>query len=455
MENIPDNNIYATEKSETTSNSVPENANPYPNNINSPYPPSYNGGQYSAPYGNPQNNAYYPYGNHNGNAFGGYTAPPPYTQSPASIYNAQNNCGQNGSSPQYHYGAPPTPFINPAYYREQQEKLKMKKDAEKKISLAGNISGIILLCAFVVAFFFSVFLIIPSVMNFYNDSLTGKSFINILYTLIAVGGTFAVGSKLYKIRNKKFTTLPTEEQKPIKEFNISYGLPKDGFKALLLIFISFGGCMIANYLSTVVLTFLEMFGLHSTYSSTENPQGIGDIILMVLSVAIIPPLIEELALRGFVLSELRKYGNAFAIVSTAFMFGIFHGNAAQILFAFICGLFFGYITIATESIWPAIIAHGINNSLSCITSVLMQTTDEKTAEVFYYVCSIGGIALAGVGLIIYLRNYKDDKVLTFNGDADNLTLTQKLKKFILNPGMIIAIIIYGIEALGTLTTNMN
>ncbi len=372
-------------------------------------------------------------------------------QSPVAIYNN----AQNGNAPQYHYGyGMQTPFINQAYYKEQQEKAAKRREAEKKIKKVGNISGIVLLGSFGISFLFSVLYVIPAIETLIRENLSVSYLYNMLYSIFGVGVAFVLFSRLYSsIKAPAYPGAPL--QTPPKEYKTSFALPKDGYKTLLLIVIAFGGCMLANYISSVILAVFEGFGVYSTYSSIEDPKTTGEIITLFLSIAVIPPLIEELALRGVVMSNLRRYGNAFAIIASAFMFGIFHGTAAQILFAFLCGLFFGYITIATESIWPAIIVHAINNSLSCITSVLLQVTDESTANVFYTICSLGGIILAGLGVLLYIKSYGNDKVLSYNGEEDCLTTGQKIKSFLLSPAMIAIIILYTLMALGTLTTNIN
>lgn len=388
-----------------------------------------------------------------------YTVPPvappvapqytsgPYNQSPVYVY--QNT--QMGAAPQYHYGNPTPPMFDNKYYLEQQEKLRKRREAEKKIRHIGNISGAALLGCFIIALLFSFLVAIPEVALFYKGSLSGSSFINMFYTIVVVGGSFIISGKCYK--DKKALT-PLNGCEPVPTFTTRFNFPKNPLKTLLLVVAGFGGCMIANWISSVLLTLLETTGVHSTYSSVENPMNISDTILMIISVAIIPPLVEEYALRGSVMSNLRRYGNVFAIFASAFMFGIFHGNAAQILFAFLCGLIFGYVVIATESLWTAIILHALNNSLSCVTSILLKVTDEEIANGFYYASTLCGIALSGVAIILYMRLFKEDKkIFEFKGEADILTNGQKIGKFITSPVMIVAIIIYGVQALLTLTTN--
>lgn len=391
-----------------------------------------------------------------------YTPGAPYYTPPAQPYNSgyTNQGGpspsqiyysrQNGA-PQYHYGAP-TPGIafNNDYYTEQREAYNKKKNAERKIRGVGNIAGAAMIGCMIVALMFSVALVIPPLLDLYDSNFSAKSLINMFYTLVVVGGTMAV----FGIFFKRHAQAQAKEYGGVNvyEFTTKFTAPKNKLQAVLLILISFGGCMLANYVSSILLTILESFGLYSTYNSIQDPKTISDLIVFFLSVAVMPALIEEFAVRGILLSHLRRYGNGFAIITSAIFFGVFHGDAAQIPFAFICGLFFAYTVIATDSLWPGIIIHAMNNSLSCISSVLMQVADEETANMFFYVVSIAGIVLGGACLLIYRNLFKDDGVLKFQGDAIELTLGQKVGKFLTSPLMIVALGLYFLQALLTLTT---
>ena len=174
--------------------------------------------------------------------------------------------------------------------------------------------------------------------------------------------------------------------------------------------------------------------------------------IMFIGTAVIPPLIEEYAMRGVVLSSLSKYSNTLAIFGSAFMFGVFHGNFTQIPFAFMCGLVFAFITIASNSIWPAIIVHALNNSLSCIDSVLRLYFDSDVADVFYYAVSIGALVIGTIALIIYLKNYRNEDKELFKEDNTILTAKEKTTKFLLSPVMIVATVLYFLEAAVTAVT---
>jgi membrane protease YdiL (CAAX protease family) len=186
------------------------------------------------------------------------------------------------------------------------------------------------------------------------------------------------------------------------------------------------------------------------FSSGEEPQvnTVVDIVALFVGTALVPPLIEEFAMRNVVMQPLRKYGNLFAIIASALVFGIFHGTPTQIPFAILCGLFLGYAVIATESIWTGVIIHSIVNGLSCCYYAIRYFTDEETADSIYSFICLGLAVLGFVALLIYISRYKDDfnRIISKNG-LEEYSLKQKISKFIFAPVMFIAVIVFLLQAI--------
>ena len=353
--------------------------------------------------------------------------------SPADIYNSTAPYGV----PNYHYGAPQS-FFNPQYLEEQKQKMLQRKKHEKKLKALGSSTGVILLLVLAISFAFSYTLLIPAISRLYESNLTFTSAFGIFYSIISVGGAFFIGSRLLK-KSGFSSTVP-------------YAMSKDKTKTLLLILIGFGGCLLANFITSILIAFAEGFGIYSSYSALQYPSSTLDVIMIFIGSAFIPPLIEEFAIRGVLMQSMRKYGNLFAIVASAIVFGVFHGNAVQMPFAFLCGLVIGYAVIATESLWTGIIIHALMNSMSGVSSALTYYFDEYTSNTFFYVGSAVGIALGIVAVIIYLTRYKNDKILKDDCCFKEATLGEKLIKFITSPIMIFAIVLYVIQAATQLTT---
>lgn len=86
---------------------------------------------------------------------------------------------------------------------------------------------------------------------------------------------------------------------------------------------------------------------------------------IVLLMALLPAVCEELAFRGFIFGGLvREKGKLRAVILTAVMFGVSHGVLQQSIAASIMGLVLGWITLRTGSILPCILIHFTNNALS-------------------------------------------------------------------------------------------
>ncbi len=353
--------------------------------------------------------------------------------SPVEIYNTSTSA----QGPQYHYGAPQS-FFDPRYLEEQRKKLLERRHHEKTLRSLGTTTGIMLLILLGISFLLSFLLITPTFSKLYESNLAFASAFGIFYSVLSVGGSFLIGSKILKSQ-KLYKAIP-------------YNPPKDKVKSLLLILIGFGGCLLANYITVFLRAFGESFGIYSHYTALQNPSSTFDVIMIFLGSSLIPPLIEEFAMRGVLLQCLRKYGNTFAIIATALMFGVFHGNAVQIPFALLCGLVIGYAVIATESLWTGVIIHALMNAMSAISSALVYYFDEYTSNTFFYVASAIGIVAGILALIVYATKYKNDPTLKFNGEFSDASTGEKLVKFVTSPVMIAAIILYVIQALTQLTT---
>ena len=93
----------------------------------------------------------------------------------------------------------------------------------------------------------------------------------------------------------------------------------------------------------------------------------------VLMLAVLAPVMEEVLFRGILLESVReKYSSGRAIVVSALMFGVIHIIPQQVVNAFVIGLILGFIYVRTDSLWPVIIIHALNNAMAY---VIMQWSD--------------------------------------------------------------------------------
>lgn len=83
--------------------------------------------------------------------------------------------------------------------------------------------------------------------------------------------------------------------------------------------------------------------------------------LRILFLVILAPLIEEFFFRRVLIDRMRPYGEKLAVVTSAAMFGLFHGNLAQMFYAFTLGLVFGWVYLRTGRLRYTVGLHMIIN----------------------------------------------------------------------------------------------
>lgn len=107
-----------------------------------------------------------------------------------------------------------------------------------------------------------------------------------------------------------------------------------------------------------------------------------------LALGILAPLAEEMVFRGAILRTLLNYFNGrmywIPIIVSALLFGLVHGNMAQLLNAFLIGILLGWMYYRTESIVPGIVLHWVNNTVAYTMYKLMpQMNDGKLIDFFH------------------------------------------------------------------------
>ncbi len=169
----------------------------------------------------------------------------------------------------------------------------------------------------------------------------------------------------------------------------------------MLLFVFLSAQALAQLMTMGLEWFFNLFDM-SVLDSLESMGGSANSVSMLLYMGVAAPIFEEILFRGLVLRSLRPYGKRFAILGSAFLFGIFHGNIIQTPFAFAVGLVLGYVTVEYSMFW-AILLHTINNLVvgDILTRVCQLVTPWIGELIFAAV--IWGSLLAAVIILIVKR----------------------------------------------------
>ena len=166
-------------------------------------------------------------------------------------------------------------------------------------------------------------------------------------------------------------------------------------------------CMGAQMVNSLWITLLELILLpfgKSVMPILESVAGDTDSFSMFLYASILAPVWEEIRFRGYVLRTLRPFGKRFAILGSALLFGLFHGNLLQTPYAVLMGLVLGYLTVEYSIHW-AVLLHLFNNLV--LADLLTRLTSQWSEMAFgtLNLALFGGGAL--VSLVILIRNRAD------------------------------------------------
>lgn len=130
----------------------------------------------------------------------------------------------------------------------------------------------------------------------------------------------------------------------------------------------------------------------------------------------IPTILEEVAFRGVILVLFLRFNNQpKAVLFSALGFGVIHlGNllsggdpvltAGQAVWAAILGLFYGYVTLKTDSLLPAMIVHYLSNLLVSALNAYLQNNASIPVQVFYGITFTFGV-MPVVLMSLWVRVY--------------------------------------------------
>ena len=102
--------------------------------------------------------------------------------------------------------------------------------------------------------------------------------------------------------------------------------------------------------------------LEGTYSSLITAHSIFEKLLVILVVAAVPAVCEEVMFRGFIQKSFElKLRPFWAILITSIFFGLYHFSPYGLLPLIILGLYFGFAAYKSESIFTSMSLHFLNN----------------------------------------------------------------------------------------------
>ena len=150
----------------------------------------------------------------------------------------------------------------------------------------------------------------------------------------------------------------------------------------------------------VTISILLTMVLPLIVGATEHYQAtVGTLFetspLTLLYVVLLSPLGEELIFRGLTLQFGRRAMPAlFANMIQAVLFGLYHWNLVQGIYAFVMGFVFGVVVIKLGSLWTAIIMHVVLNAVGLWMNAYLNLDFSALVGIVIFLFSLAIVALS-------------------------------------------------------------
>ena len=185
-----------------------------------------------------------------------------------------------------------------------------------------------------------------------------------------------------------------------KKFNCKYLL----FAVLLSGGMFFG----LGFLNNFFISLLEKLGL-SVGGASVPLESVGDLILFIFLLAVLPAVFEEIFFRGVMVSALKNASVVATVVAVACCFALYHCSCSQLLYQAVYGAGLTLLLICSGSVIPCIVAHFINNF-----AVLVLTYLQVEIDFLNPLCISFGLLMLGAFFKLTILGVKKQKTTSAN-----------------------------------------
>ncbi|WP_263390568.1 CPBP family intramembrane glutamic endopeptidase [Bifidobacterium rousetti] len=173
----------------------------------------------------------------------------------------------------------------------------------------------------------------------------------------------------------------------------------------LLVFLTL--CLGIQGVVTLIQLGFSVIGMSLPSPTSEGIDQSAVTVSMWLYIGLIGPICEEVMFRGVLMKELKPFGRNFAIVTSALLFGLFHGDVVQGAFAFLMGLLLGFVAMEYSLVW-SIAIHIFNNAIlsGVVDGLASHYLNDNGYLVYSLILSLIGVIGTILAFVVYGRGLK-------------------------------------------------
>lgn len=298
-------------------------------------------------------------------------------------------------------------------------------------------------------FISAIILMVVQLLAITIFSAVNEDFTSKYYILIAMIPAYLIGTPvIVKLIERQPADGPEKQ-------NFSVG------KVIAAFFVTFAAMWIGNIVGNILNVLL------SGIAHTEATNAVSEMIMgsevwqNLIVVVILAPVFEEFLFRKLLIDRLVKYGEGVAIALSGLLFGLYHGNVIQLVYAGLIGLVFAYVYVKSGRLIYSVILHMLINFIGSIVApwvieksnfmALAQAMTQDGADInalvlenmggimlyFGYLLMVLGFLIAGI--VLFCCNVRRLNLLP--GDVQ-IQKGKRFKTIFLNPGMIVYTVLW-------------
>lgn len=168
-----------------------------------------------------------------------------------------------------------------------------------------------------------------------------------------------------------------------------------------------GGILVFRYLALTVFavasvvffnTLISLSGLaeqSAAFQETAKRQYAVSLGMGLFLYAGVSAVAEEVVFRFLLYNRLRRSGGrvAYGVFVSAFLFGIYHGNVVQGLYAFVLGVLIACAYFCFDSFFAPVLFHGLGNAAIFLGNMVPEVNGILFSPVMFWICGL--VTLAG------------------------------------------------------------
>lgn len=143
-----------------------------------------------------------------------------------------------------------------------------------------------------------------------------------------------------------------------------------------------------------------------SYSDTSDmiKSSMGNVI-GIAAIVVLAPIFEEILFRGLILSEIKEKANIIVtVIVQGVLFGLYHMNPFQSIYASLLGVTLGFICVRVGSVIGSMIGHITFNLCGTFVFPILLVNTEK----FSYIYIIIGAIVFIISTYFFYKNTKNE-----------------------------------------------